>query len=302
MKPVPNLASAWLIWVLSSSAAQAALCVNENTAIPASTPTSDFTLHPDGTATHHKTGLMWDRCVYGQSNFGPSGEECSQTAGPWAWFDFLVFTRNVMNPAGYKGYHDWRLPNIKELMSIVEYRCWNPAFNTEVFPGMVQGDLTLLLSNTPIINGTTGGGVTYGVYVPNGFREFETTGVYFMHLVRGGTPTAQFDEQFPSWILSVKKAGSGSGTVTDTEGSCLALEENAGECLVAPGSNVTLHATPGPGAAFVGWSASEGSVPAGCNNTTGDCAISAMAASGRVTANFQSLDPNIFANGFEVGL
>ena len=47
-------------------------CVNENTAIPFSTPTSDFTLNPDGTATHHKTGLIWDRCVLGQT-----GADCS---------------------------------------------------------------------------------------------------------------------------------------------------------------------------------------------------------------------------------
>jgi len=34
-----------------------------NDAITASTPTSDFTLHGDGTATHVPTGLMWKRCA-----------------------------------------------------------------------------------------------------------------------------------------------------------------------------------------------------------------------------------------------
>jgi hypothetical protein len=36
---------------------------------------------------------------------------------------------------GFAGFTDWRLPNVKELISIVEHQCANPAVNETIFPG-----------------------------------------------------------------------------------------------------------------------------------------------------------------------
>jgi len=67
--------------------------------------TNDFHDNGDGTITDRATGLMWSQ--------SDSGENLN-----WEQALELVQKRNA---EGYLGYHDWRLPNAKELQSIVDY-------------------------------------------------------------------------------------------------------------------------------------------------------------------------------------
>lgn len=123
----PTLRISLSVLALWAAHTQAQLgCTNENTAIPASTPTADFTLHNDGTATHKTTGLMWMRCSYGQTW---DGSNCTGASSAVLWIGALSVSQY-----GFAGYSDWRLPNIKELASIVEHRCYNPSINPVVFP------------------------------------------------------------------------------------------------------------------------------------------------------------------------
>jgi hypothetical protein len=69
----------------------------------------------DGTVTDTETGLMWQQ--------GESGQ--------MAWEDALIYCETL----DLAGYHDWRLPNINELHSIVDYYVYDPAINTMAFPG-----------------------------------------------------------------------------------------------------------------------------------------------------------------------
>jgi hypothetical protein len=101
-------------------------CTNENTAIPFSTPSSDFTLYDNGTVTHNATGLMWMRCSMGQTW---QGERCTGGASDFTWQQALT-----QSGTNYAGYSDWRLPNKNELTSIVELRCYNPSINNAIFP------------------------------------------------------------------------------------------------------------------------------------------------------------------------
>jgi hypothetical protein len=101
-------------------------CLSESQ-IPSSTPTGDFTIHGDGTVTHHATGLMWMQCSLGDQ----SGSDCATGS---AWLYRWDLALQAAADSQFAGYADWRLPNIKELRSIVEERCTDPAINAEVFP------------------------------------------------------------------------------------------------------------------------------------------------------------------------
>ncbi|HPE56743.1 MAG TPA: DUF1566 domain-containing protein [Bacteroidales bacterium] len=63
---------------------------------------NDFEDNGDGTITDHATGLMWMQ---------------DDNEGAVSWQDALVYAET----AEIAGYDDWRLPNAKELQSIVDY-------------------------------------------------------------------------------------------------------------------------------------------------------------------------------------
>ncbi len=102
----------------------------QTSSIPATTPTSQFTDNGDGTVTDSKTGLMWKKCAEGQDPL-----TCSGSTQSYTWAAALEQAQTVNNSGGFATYTDWRVPNIKELASIVEEQCYSPAINTAVFPG-----------------------------------------------------------------------------------------------------------------------------------------------------------------------
>ncbi|MBB3697643.1 DUF1566 domain-containing protein [Flammeovirga yaeyamensis] len=66
---------------------------------------NQFVDNEDETISDIATGLMWDK-------------EDSQKAMEWA--EALTWVKSL-NASNYKGYNDWRLPNAKELHSILDY-------------------------------------------------------------------------------------------------------------------------------------------------------------------------------------
>ncbi len=125
MKPFSSLALLLILFGSGPSSAWAATC-NDN--IPETTPTAAFDLSAtDGTVIHNATGLMWSRCALGQTW---SNNTCEGTASTHSWTSALTEAGN----STLAGYNDWRVPNLKELASIVERRCHSPAVNEIVFP------------------------------------------------------------------------------------------------------------------------------------------------------------------------
>ncbi|WP_440055002.1 DUF1566 domain-containing protein [Pseudoalteromonas sp. T1lg65] len=91
--------------------------------------TSDrFITHIDGTITDTLSGLMWQRCSYGQT-YNQDSESCEGAAQQITWQQALQAAVDDKTA----GHSDWQVPNIKELASIVNHNCVTPAINETVF-------------------------------------------------------------------------------------------------------------------------------------------------------------------------
>ncbi|SCY67646.1 DUF1566 domain-containing protein [Desulfoluna spongiiphila] len=89
----------------------------------------------DGTVTDYSTGLMWQK----DCSKNKTGEK---KKNKFKWHDARVFSEE----SDYAGYTDWRLPNIKELISIVDYRKEYPAIYSIFNDTIDNGDF---MSSTP---------------------------------------------------------------------------------------------------------------------------------------------------------
>ncbi|GAB2886436.1 hypothetical protein GCM10027046_13480 [Uliginosibacterium flavum] len=74
-----------------------------------------------------RTGLTWRRCSEGQSWVGSS---CAGSAATYTHAVALLRASSLAQASGKA----WRMPNIKELESIVDYSRFNPAIDPAVFP------------------------------------------------------------------------------------------------------------------------------------------------------------------------
>jgi len=81
-------------------------------------PSPRFTDNGDGTVTDNLTGLMWTKDA--------------NLAGAMTWADAIAYANNLsLGNAGCGGpYTDWRLPNVKELQSLIDFGNYGPALPT----------------------------------------------------------------------------------------------------------------------------------------------------------------------------
>lgn len=112
--------------LLVSSLSMAAQTCNPN--IPLDRPDSRYTDNGDGTVTDLVTGLIWKQCAEGLSTTAAACDTGS--AATFTWQEALERAQSV----GFAFHNDWRLPNFKELMSLVESACAEPAINLTLFP------------------------------------------------------------------------------------------------------------------------------------------------------------------------
>ena len=100
-----------------------------NSNVVRSAPDSRYQLLNSNTeAKDLRTGLVWSRCSLGQSW---TGSTCAGDVKAYTWKE----ATSAVNALG----GNWRLPDIKELQSLVEEACYEPAINSTIFPLTLNG-------------------------------------------------------------------------------------------------------------------------------------------------------------------
>ncbi|MFA5156420.1 MAG: DUF1566 domain-containing protein [Candidatus Omnitrophota bacterium] len=80
-----------------------------------------FIDNEDGTIVDLTTGLMWIK--------NPVEIPGGLFSSPMYWYDAVNACENL----NFAGHDDWRMPNINELMSIVDHSRYDPAFDMSFF-------------------------------------------------------------------------------------------------------------------------------------------------------------------------
>lgn len=106
---------------------------------------SEFTVSDvnTGLVTHSESELMWARCVVGQT-WNVDDEICEGEPVRLTWQLALQLT----NDYTFNDHTDWRVPNVKELASVVERACVSPSANLNVFPNTPDGNFWTSTPNT----------------------------------------------------------------------------------------------------------------------------------------------------------
>lgn len=181
--PTPT-ACRWIFtttWVLSASLAFPAWAA------------APFTVNGNGTVSDSSTGLVWDQCPYGLS-----GSTCTTvTTGTTllATWPQALAAAVAANASGYKGFTDWRVPNVAELESIAKIDSYTPgvpAIDTGAFPGTPVSRFWTSTTYAPLPSDA------WVVNFGNGntLADRKTESVY-VRLVRSGQSLASFDSLSP---------------------------------------------------------------------------------------------------------
>jgi len=143
-------------------------------------PNPRFTDNEDGTVTDNLTGLIWLK------NANCDGQKEGRPA--------LIFCNELENGScgltDGSSAGDWRLPNVKELQSLIDYGFSNPALPDTAGTGKwTDGD--------PFTNVQTG--ATTGYYWTSTWPEFDSFSHYYVDVTRGRVSDADSESSYYVW-------------------------------------------------------------------------------------------------------
>lgn len=145
--------------------------------------TLSYVDNSDGTVSDSATGLMWQKCSNGQTGLDCSGGSAASVLFDDGDGDLGIAHQPAINycdSLSLATHTDWRLPNVKELTSIVDYGRVSPAINPTYFPNTQSG---YYWSSTAY---EYNAGFAWIVGFYDGYVNFDFMGgSYFVRCVRG---------------------------------------------------------------------------------------------------------------------
>lgn len=114
-------------WFHSIRGLRLAMHITVFVLIAAPTLAATYKDNGDGPVTDASTGLSWMRCAIGQLW---TGSTCMATATAYLWPYAYALTGAV----SFAGHNDWRLPNVRELQTILDRSKYSPAIDAATFP------------------------------------------------------------------------------------------------------------------------------------------------------------------------
>jgi hypothetical protein len=140
----------------------------------------------DGTITDVNTGLTWEK----KSDDGSIHDQDDT----YTWADAFAVHVAGLNTASFAGHTDWRVPNVKELQSIVDYELFNPSihpvFDTGCMPGCDVLSCSCTLADyywsSTTYAGSPSDAWTPYFYVGLVYADYKTTS-HSVRAVRGGS-------------------------------------------------------------------------------------------------------------------
>jgi hypothetical protein len=173
----------------------------------------NLVINGDGTVTDTNTGLIWQQATAPGIGSGSYPEK-------YNWEQALAYCENLT----LAGHSDWRLPNVNELQSIVDYSLYTPSIDTTYFPGTLTEDYWS--STTNVFNTLYVWFVNFNYgYVGSHLKANNSISYNYVRAVRGGQCGSFGDSD----LDGICDDGDASGVVGDNpcrEGNTVFCDDN----------------------------------------------------------------------------